>query len=151
MPGPLPTGQARRRNAPTITNTTLPASGHDGDVPDPVGTLTKPEREFYDWAWSTPAAAAWHWSDAEIVAEWARLKALAMRYHRGRVKRRGEIQDLPSALLQQITAREDRLMLSPGARLKSRATIADGEPAGAGVMRDGNVVTPERWQRSGAS
>jgi hypothetical protein len=149
--GPLPTGNARRRNAPTIPTDTFSAVGYSGEVPDPVTPLLTDERKMYDWAWTTPAACGWHWSDAEIVADWARLKALAARYMAGEVMKFGKDgygipAELPSALLTQITAREDRLYLSPMARKRGRTAIVDATPSAP--KGNGNVVTPERWQRS---
>lgn len=151
--GPLPSGNARRRNAPTIPTDSLDASGRSGNIPEPVGGLSTPERNLYDWAWTTPAACAWHWSDAELVADWARLKALAARYMAGEILKFGKDgeslpAELPSSLLTQITAREDRLYLSPMARKRGRtAIVAGAEPVGE-TQATGNVVTPERWQRS---
>lgn len=149
--GPLPTGQARRRNAPTIPTDTLNADGYDGEVPEPVTPLTECERTLYNWAWSTPAACGWHWSDAEIVADWARLKALAARYLAGEVEK--VVKDavvpaeLPAAILTQITNREDRLYLSPMARKRGRTTIVADKPA-ASSTAVANVVTPDRWKRT---
>ena len=150
--GPLPTGNARRRNAPTIPTDTFDVDGYAGEVPDPVCPLLPDERLMYDWAWTTPAACGWHWSDAEIVADWARLKALAARYLAGDVVKLGkdgaEISaELPAALLTQITNREDRLYLSPMARKRARTTIVGDAPVTA--KSDGNVVTPDRWKRTG--
>lgn len=158
MPGPLPKDEEerRRRNEPTIPTTELPADGYDGPIPEPVEELTELEDLYYRWAWSTPAAAAWHVSDVEIVAEWARLKAYAARCLRGEIVKetaQGKFitADLSSAVFAQITAREDRLLLSPMARAKGRAKIIappeaarddDDEPAGGNVIsgRFGNVV-----------
>ena len=154
MPGPMSTGQARRRNAPK--QTTLPADRRTEPAPDPPGKLTKSQRELYDWAWSLPVAANWHWSDAELVADWARLKALAAKYLAGQVRRKGDVQDLPSSLLQQILNREDRLMMSPTMRKRGHVKLEQPTPEGAGddssgTQRQGNVVTPGRWQRTGAA
>lgn len=152
MPGPLPTGNARRRNAPTLPTDALDVDGRTSDVPEPLFDLSTPERRFYEWAWSTPAACAWHWSDAELVADWARLKSLASRYMAGEILKFGKDgeafpAELPSALLSQITAREDRLYLSPSARKKGRtAIVPTAEPTSATTT--GNVTTPDRWKRT---
>lgn len=135
MPGPLPTGDAIRRNAPTIPTRNFPASGFDGDFPEPIEELDDVERRYYEWAWRTPAAAGWHWSDGEIVAEWARLKAYATRVQRGEVTKetatgRIVLESVSSSIYSQITTREDRLMFSPSARLKSRAEIVDDDVEG---------------------
>jgi hypothetical protein len=148
MPGPLPTENPRRRNALTLPTDSLPLTGRVGDIPDPIEDLKPLERQYYVWAWSTPAAAAWHDSDAEIVAEWARLKVLIARYMAGEIMKGESVAEVPSAILSQITNREDRLMLSPIARKKGRAKIVDAEPSKAVTQTgDGTVVTPERWKR----
>lgn len=151
--GPLPTGHARRRNASTFTSDVFDADGYDGPIPEPLVPLAELERSYYDWAWRTPSACGWHASDAEIVAEWARLKVLALSYMQGEVTRTlkgGEVvpAELPSALLTQITQREDRLYLSPGARKKARTRIddIDDDASAAGDGVGGVVVTPERWR-----
>lgn len=64
MRGPLPKDDAsrRRRNAPTIEATELPAGGRAGSVPDvPVGySLRECGLAWWRWAWRTPQAAAWN-------------------------------------------------------------------------------------------
>lgn len=132
MPGPLPKPEEerRRRNAPTVPTTELPVAGYSGPVPDPVEELDELERRYYEWAWTTPAAAAWHVAEAEIVAEWARLKAYATRCLRGEIlKTTAQGMQIPaelsSAVYSQIVAREDRLYLSPMARAKGRAKIVE--------------------------
>lgn len=155
MPGPIPKPNHRHRNKPTLPTDNLDDNGYSGPVPDPVNPLDVDERKLYDWAWTTPAACGWHWSDAEIVADWARLKALAARYARGEIMKwtTGEPTpvELPSALLTQIMNREDRLYLSPLARKKARTRIESD--AGSSVKQSassGNVVTPGRWQSESA-
>ena len=155
MPGPIPDDNARRRNAPTLPTDSLPMDGASIDPPAPIEPLDEVEQRYYVWAWSTPAAAAWHSSDAEIVAEWARLKTYASRTMRREVfKQVGEnevVVEPSSPILTQITNREDRLMLSPMARKKGRAKIVAGESQesnAAGTSADGVVVTPGRWKRA---
>lgn len=154
MPGPLPAENPRRRNKRPPTDQ-LPADGVELDVPEPIEELDDLERRYYDWAWSTPAAAAWHDSDAEVVAEWARLKAYATRCLRGEIEKQSAttgrmiIAELSTAVLSQITVREDRLFLSPAGRKKGRTKIVDGEPAEKPSTSHGNVVTPDRWKRTG--
>jgi hypothetical protein len=149
MPGPIakPDGQRRRRNEPKVPTLKLSADGRHDDPPEPVEVLNELENEYYTWAWSTPAANAWHESDAEIVAEWARLKAYATRCLRGEIKKTTATglvipADLRIGMLEQITSREDRLMLSPIARSRGHAQIS--EPPSE---HDGNVVTPGRWSK----
>lgn len=74
--GPLPTGQARRRNAPTIPSTTLPASGRADPAPDPPASyeLRDAGMAWWVWAWSLPQAAAWDDGSLYIVARRAQLE-----------------------------------------------------------------------------
>lgn len=125
MPGPLPNESALRRktHAPTIPTTNLPVSGYRGDIPEPTipfeaGSVAG---ALYAKAWRTPEAASWHESDADIVAEWAGLKALVLTKLRD-----GE--EPSSAMLGQIQSREDRLLMSTLARSKARARIVDDPP-----------------------
>ena len=141
---PKPAEQRRRTNK-TVPTSNLRADGRDDKPPDPIEELDTLEREYYDWAWSTPSAFAWHDCDAELVAEWARLKAYATRCLRGEITRQVSsgsmiVADLSSGMLGQITTREDRLLLSPVARAKGYAKIVEPEPE-----HDGNVVKPGRW------
>ncbi len=76
MPGPLPKPNARRRNAPTIPTTTLPASGYAGKkptVPKEI-RLGKAGRAWWAWAWKTPQAAAWSPGDLYALARRASLE-----------------------------------------------------------------------------
>lgn len=61
MSGPLPNPQKRRRNAPTVPATTLPASGRKGRPPNPpkAYALGDAGRAWWKWAWTTPQATAW--------------------------------------------------------------------------------------------
>lgn len=76
MPGPMPkpAGQRRRRNAPTIPTTQLPASGHDGDIPECPYSLARAGRAWWGWAWHTPQAAAWSPGDLYSLARRAQLE-----------------------------------------------------------------------------
>lgn len=67
-PGPLPNPTRRRRNAPTIPTTALPASGRDGSVPRPPRWLSLGDAgsAWWRWAWKTPQAAGW--DDGALVA-----------------------------------------------------------------------------------
>lgn len=74
MPGPLPDPMARRRNAPTIPTTRLPASGFRGDVPPSPYELGAAGAAWYAWAWRTPQAAAWDAGSLYAVARRAHLE-----------------------------------------------------------------------------
>lgn len=127
MPGPLPhtdaagNPTAQRRNAPTIPTTDVPVAGYTGDIPEPLEELGELARRYYDRAWRTPAAAAWLEGEAEVVAEWANLKADV-----SRLRQAGEVP--PASLLGQLKALADALYLSPLARAKGRVRVVDTEP-----------------------
>ena len=74
--GPLPTKNPRRRNAPTVPTTNLPARGRTAAVPKPPAgvELGRAARAWWAWAWKTPQAAAWSAGDAYALARRARLE-----------------------------------------------------------------------------
>lgn len=74
MPGPLPNPQRRRRNAPTIPTTVLPAEGREGSPPRCPIKLGKAGRAWWRWAWSTPQAAAWTPGNLYALAHRASLE-----------------------------------------------------------------------------
>ena len=76
MPGPLPQPQRRRRNAPTIPTTELPAAGRKGAPPRPPKsvTLATAGAAWWRWAWHTPQAAAWSPGDVYVIARRACLE-----------------------------------------------------------------------------
>lgn len=59
--GPVPSPNARRRNAPTIPTTQLPASGRKDPAPEVPDSyeLHNAGMAWWLWAWSLPQAAAW--------------------------------------------------------------------------------------------
>lgn len=135
MPGPLPNPNRRRRNAPTIPTTVLPAEGREGPAPKipPFVRLGKTGRAWWRWAWATPQAAAWAAGHEGVVARRAMLEDMAA--------------DEPSmTLLREMRELDDRLGLTPKAMAALRWTI--GEPTLEGVPAGGQVVTPDRWRRS---
>lgn len=73
-PGPPPKPDARRRNAPTIATTALPPEGRQGPAPDCPYELGKKGREWWEWAWHTPQAAAWDPGALYVVARRAQLE-----------------------------------------------------------------------------
>lgn len=74
--GPLPQPESRRRNAPTIPTTALPAAGRAGPAPRVPSNvaLSKHGKAWWKWAWSTPQAAAWDDGSVQIVARRAALE-----------------------------------------------------------------------------
>lgn len=80
MPGPLPNPQARRRNAPTIPTTQLPAGGlRDGkgrrkSAPACPYDLGQSGSKWWAWAWALPQAAAWDAGALYVIARRAQLE-----------------------------------------------------------------------------
>lgn len=74
--GPLPTGDAMRRNKPTIPTTSLPASGRSAPVPDPPALYEFGPRalDWWSWAWRTPQACAWDDGALFMAARRAQLE-----------------------------------------------------------------------------
>lgn len=75
-PGPLPDPNRRRRNAPTIPTTNLPAGGYTGEMPVPPEWVDLGEAglAWWAWAWRTPQAAAWSPGDDCMIARRASLE-----------------------------------------------------------------------------
>lgn len=74
MPGPLPDPNRRRRNAPTIPTTKLPARGRKGAAPKCPIELASSGVAWWKWAWKTPQAAGWSKGDLYLVARRAQLE-----------------------------------------------------------------------------
>lgn len=74
MPGPLPDANARRRNAPTIPTTMLPASGRRGRIPNPPHPLGDAGLKWWRAAWRLPQACGWSAGDIPAVARRAALE-----------------------------------------------------------------------------
>ena len=76
MPGPLPQPTRRRRNAPTIPTTELPAGGRPGQAPKPPAwvRLGASGTAWWKWAWKTPQAAAWSKGDLAMICRRALLE-----------------------------------------------------------------------------
>lgn len=76
MPGPAPDPNSRRRNAPTIPTTNLPAGGRPGRAPKPPAwvELGAAGKAWWAWAWKTPQAAAWSSGHEVFIARRASLE-----------------------------------------------------------------------------
>lgn len=72
--GPLPTGEAARRNKPTVPTTALPAAGFQGEIPVCPVELGDHGRVWWGWAWRTPQAAAWSAGDLYFIGHRAQLE-----------------------------------------------------------------------------
>lgn len=74
MSGPLPSENKRRRNAPTVPTTNLPAGGRKGRPPNCPYKLGEEGKTWWTWAWARPQAAAWSSGDLYVIARRARLE-----------------------------------------------------------------------------
>lgn len=72
--GPLPNPNRRRRNAPTIPTTDLPAAGREGPTPDCPYALNEGGAAWWEWAWHTPQAEAWDDGALYTIARRAQLE-----------------------------------------------------------------------------
>lgn len=74
--GPLPKPDARRRNAPAIPTTRLPATGRKGRAPavPKAYRLGPAGRAWWKWAWGLPQAAAWDAGALYALARRAQLE-----------------------------------------------------------------------------
>lgn len=102
MRGPLPNPDRRRRNAPTIPTTELPAGGYRGTMPSSPYRLGVRGRAWWKWAWRTPQAAAWGESARYVVARRALLEDLL----------KDEVL-APEKALREMRELDDRLGLTP--------------------------------------
>lgn len=112
MGGPLPTGEAVRRNKPTIPTTQLPASGRKDSAPSCPYDLGPLGRKWWTWAWLTPQAAGWSDGDAYFVARRAAMEDL-------------EPEETATALRREMREMDDRLGLSPKGLAALRWKIID--------------------------
>lgn len=110
MSGPLPNPQRRRRNAPTIQTTVLPAAGREGPAPESPYELGEDGRRWWEWAWRTPQATKWGAGSLFAVARRARL----------------EDEKQVAAVLREMRELDKRLGLDPKALAELRWVI--GEP-----------------------
>lgn len=151
MPGPLPNPERRRRNAPTIPTTKLPAGGRAGRAPK-VPTwveLGKAGRAWWGWAWKTPQAAAWSAGDEPMIGRRAALEDDLAALHKVEgldfadvlgAERAADVRDAISrvaalatgrlAIMREMRELDDRLGLTPKGLAALRWTIvADPKPA----------------------
>lgn len=155
MPGPIPKPDdaRRRRNAPTIPTTALPAAGFAGPYPKPPpwSTLGRAGKAWWSWAWRTPQAAAWSAGDLDTVTHRAELVDdlaavdqvdgldVAALLEIAPFRRTAELDWLIRrlhgyaagrlAILKEAREIDDRLGLTPKGRLALRMTIIETEPA----------------------
>lgn len=154
MAGPLPDPNRRRRNAPTIPTTKLPAGGRKGRAPAvPSWTsLSKAGRAWWSWAWSTPQAAGWGVGAGfeSLVARRASLEddlsalaavegldvggllgAESFRELRAVIQRVASLATGRLQIFKEIRELDDRLGLTPKGLAALRWTIVEENPAKA--------------------
>lgn len=142
--GPLPTGEAARRNKPKIPTTLLPAEGYQGEIPTSPLELGPVAEAWWRWAWRTPQAAAWSDGDLYFVAHRAQIEgdlraldpedfdrldglagaevAEALKSLRGLVT--GKV-----SLVSRANEMDDKLGLTPKGLAQLRWKIAEAEPS----------------------
>lgn len=113
-PPPKPDGQRRRTNA-MVPMTYLPNEGYRGPVPEwPLRSVSKDERERWNWIWRTPQAAIWARDGiADVVARYVR-NCLVIEESGGDVNLAG------AHLVSEVRQQEDRLGRSPMSMLRMR-------------------------------
>lgn len=173
MPGPLPQKDARRKNAPTIPTTELPAGGTTTKAPRCPYKLGPAGRAWWRWAWKLPQASAWDTGATYFVARRAQLEDMAasldavedsaaiaelfqfdehsdfaeqLRWVLGGLKRAaGGL--VPIA--REMRELENRLGLNPKALAENRWTItAPAQPAAATSSSPDPDATPDARRRA---
>lgn len=164
MPGPLPEEQRRRRNAPAIPTTKLPAEGYAGRIPKCPYTLGPKGKAWWRWAWRTPSAAAWGVGDTYYVARRAALEddlaalelpaldlaeyldvedSQALKRLTDAIKRLKGLAGGRTSVQKLMGELDKRVGLDPKALAELRWTISPPvDPAGTSP---GKVVTSDRW------
>lgn len=167
MPGPLPkpASQRRRRNAPTVPTTSLPAAGCDLETPEPPEwvALGPAGLAWWEWAWHTPQASGWS-AEAHLdavakrasleddlrVIETEDLLELSIEDLRSFVERLKGLVTGRSTVLTRIKDYDDRLGLTPKSMAALRWTIVESKSEEKPKTgSDGNVIVSGRWQRTG--
>ncbi len=107
--------RARRNKVPVRE---LPAGGFAGPYPEPPDWAKIPKRsnarKMWDWLWRLPEAAFWSEGDSATLVELIELQLLPVE-ERARV-------------LAEVRQRQDRMGLSPAAKLQMHLTIVADEP-----------------------
>lgn len=135
MSGPLPDPKRRRRNAPTIPTTELPASGRKGDAPEAPASYEfgMAGQAWWDWAWSLPQACAWDDGALYVAARRAQLEDDLLAFedadHLSSV-----IDDmLAEAVLEESPLNLKQRLTALGFTLKKLKSVAGGR---VGVMKE---------------
>lgn len=135
---PLPDPKRRRRNAPTIPTTALPASGRKGTPPKPPhgSSLGEAGATWWRWSWRTPQACGWAKGHESLVGRRAWLEDEVVRI--GDLLGRddltmADIRGLTNnrlAVFREMRELDDRLGLSPKGMAQLRwEIVSDSAPA----------------------
>lgn len=127
MPGPLPSGNARRRNKSKEFDY-LPQD-NTGAIPPWPGEapMTAAEKRRWKLLWSSPVSRKWEAREAPLVLRVVRLQLLV------------ESKDYSRA--SELRALEDRLALNPVARQRQRLKV-DDTPLATDADEDAADVIP---------
>jgi hypothetical protein len=107
----------------------LPASGRDGEIPDPARPLSESAMEWWNAMWTSPVATKWH-----PVIDVPALTRLGWLYDVMNATAEMEV-ELPSTAMAEVRQLEDRFGLTPQARMKLRWEIVDDDGAGSGAKK----------------
>ena len=169
-PGPLPNPDRRRRNAPTIPTTNLPASGRKGRIPKPPLELGDAGSAWWRWAWRLPQACGWSVGDFAMIGRRASLEddlaALAKVDSLDAIEllsaeKASEVRELIErlaglaanklAVCREARELDDRLGLTPKGLAALRWKIVDDAPAELGTGVEGVTPIDSRRRASLAS
>lgn len=129
--GPAPSANPRRRNA-RPDNTTLPASGYDGPIPEWPLAVPMDIGEEVAWQalWRTPQASAWDQMALErAVARYCRVLVAS------------ELPGATAAYLAEVRQMEDRLGLTAMSMLRLRWVVSTDEVGAARAAQVPAAVT----------
>jgi hypothetical protein len=167
--GPLPDPNRRRRNAPTIPTTNLPAKGRKEAVPKPPSwvNLGTAGSAWWKWAWKTPQAAGWdpigHLAmvarragledDLATIADVESLDLADVlgeenfQAFAGVIRRLAALATGRLAIFREMRELDDRLGLTPKGLAALRWTIIDDGPAASATTGTDEVAKRRQDRR----
>lgn len=167
--GPLPSPTKRRRNAPAIPTTNLPAGGRKGPIPRvPKWVSLGPSGSaWWRWAWRTPQAAGWTpeghlatvanratleddlaaLASVESLDEWEVLATEDMREVKAVIGRLASLVTGRLAILKEMRELDKVLGLTPKGMADLRWTIVAETEAPQVATPDADEVTQRRQER----
>lgn len=120
----LPDPESERSRLRGYSLQTLPAEGYSGPVPEfPLPGASERELEVWEWAWSTPQAAAW-----ALPSEMWRQRTVALWV---RTSVRAEDPDAPASVLAQLHRFADQIGLTTAGLAEMGWRVAVDETAKA--------------------